>query len=89
MKLACSIVQYNFTKHPFERALDDMVEARYEGVETHVPPDVLAKGSGKVKRLLDAVGLTPVKLALIGYGIDSGVGSLAESSAQALDRTLS
>lgn len=89
-RLACSIVQYNFANSPFERALESMVTLGYGGIETYAPYplEVFQKRRTELKTLLDVYGLEPVKLALGGYGIESGVGSLADPDRQRLEETI-
>jgi sugar phosphate isomerase/epimerase len=87
-QLASSIVHYNFTKYPFERALENMAQIGYTGVETYAPPEVLRTCRTELRRLLDIYGLKPVTLLLGGYGVESGVGSLADRDRQRIDETL-
>jgi sugar phosphate isomerase/epimerase len=90
VRFACSIVQYNFANYPFEKALENMVILGYGGIETYAPYplEVFKKRRTELKTLLDVYGLEPVKLALGGYGIESGVGSLADPDEQRLEEII-
>jgi sugar phosphate isomerase/epimerase len=80
-RLGCCLVQFNFAAYDFEDALKAIHKIGFEGVETYVPPKVLAEGRTQLRKLLARYELEPVRFALGGYGIDSKVGKLAESDA--------
>jgi sugar phosphate isomerase/epimerase len=80
-KLGCCLVQFNFAGYGFEDALKAIHKIGFEGVETYVPPQVLAEGRTHLRQLLAQYDLEPVRFALGGYGIDSKVGILAEQDA--------
>src|SRR5271170_4532052 len=83
-RLGCCLVQYNFAGYEFEDALKSIHSIGFEGVETYVPPKVLAEGRNQLGKLLAKYELEPVRFALGGYGIESGVGKLAVSDAAAV-----
>jgi len=87
-QLASSIVHYNFGKYPFEKALRNMVELGYKGTEIYPHVEILQKGRTELKRLLDIYGLEPVTFLMGGYGINSGVRSLADTDKQRLEETI-
>lgn len=66
MRLACSIIHYDFVKYPFKKALADIAEIGYEGVETGVPASLLRKDRYALKRLTDALGL---EIATLSGGV--------------------
>jgi sugar phosphate isomerase/epimerase len=87
-RLACSIVQYNFAKWPFENALENMAQIGYEGVEVYPPPEIFKQSRTELMRLLSIYGLEAVKFLLGGYGILSRVGSLADPDRAKLEQTM-
>jgi len=80
-RLGCCLVQFNFAGYEFEDALRAIHKIGFEGVETYAPPKVLAEGRNYLGKLLAKYELEPVRFALGGYGIESGVSKLAVSDA--------
>jgi sugar phosphate isomerase/epimerase len=81
------MVQYTLAGVPFATALGSMQRLGFAGVETHVPSEVLAEGRTRLRELLDAHKLQPVKLVTGGGGI-KGLGDLAAQDKAKLRESL-
>jgi sugar phosphate isomerase/epimerase len=78
-RLGCCLIQFDFASYDFEEALKAIRKIGFEGVETYVPPEVLAKGRTHLRQLLRRYELEPAKFVLAGVlGGFSKIGNLAE-----------